>query len=539
MDDWSVLPQHIFEQIVEEFSWTELKALSTVCQGWNFSISSFWRNRVLLNCSSVNTSILEQSYRHYEHLYISSRVKLSKTQRIFKILTERNLPIKNVIKSILIDHQKTGNIIEILADAGTKLNLVSIVFKENEKVDIPSTIIPSLSSVQTLKLSGGCENFHQISSNFSGLRELHYCVPGSGYESSMNCLANLINDNKTSLQALQISFPEGFQSGSLQFIENIEKLNSLSLVSKGDPIELRPELFRKPWNLYSLNLTQCVLTNNDLLNILHNYKSLQHLTLGLAANSTFEPETIQQIWDLPNLKSLEYPKLDLPTEYSIINSVSKSVTHLTLKNVQLCFDFCKQFPQKAPKLEYFKIMDKHYRELTRSDLMDKLQQLTFLRVLDVNFSFRFLDHTRYSTLEELTLGRYCNDISIDWSSFEAPNLKTLKLESCSAWDHSTMEKCLARFGTIRNLHVKSFKKTCDKTIEILSKKLPNLENLKFGHMNWEQLLNLLKNKSLKTVEMDFSATDFFCLNEAMVEEISDILKSPIRLCEYFDNIRYF
>lgn len=533
--NWSFIPQHIFDEIVKEFSWTELKAFSTVCHGWQNMVDSFWRKRVVLNLAVVNTSILEQSLSHYENLNISSRVKLSKTQRIFKILRERNLEKKNVIKSIDISHQKAENIIEILKDAGKDLNQLSIAFKENEKASIPFSTIPSLAFVKYLQVSAN-ENLLQISSNFTGLHELVFSVLGNSYEKNMECLENLISINKSSLKVVRISFPGGFRGDSLQFLEDIEQLYNLSLVSKGDPIELRPDLFRKRWNLVSLTLNPCTLTNNDLLNILNNYKSLRHLTIGFSTNSTFEPETIQQIWDLPNLQSLEYPRLEVTSDYSIINTVSKTVTRLTLDNVRLCFDFSKLFPHRAPNLEYFNITDKHYRELTRYDLMDKLQQLPYLKVLHLNFSFRFLDNTRYSNLEELYLGKYSNDISIDWSNLEVPKLNVLKLDSCSSWENNTLEKCLKACSSIKSLHVKSFKQTCDKTIEILSKKLPNLEVLKFGYMNWEQLTRLLRNKSpmsLKIVELDFSKNDFFCLNEGMVEEISEILRTPIRLCEYF------
>ncbi|KAL5278552.1 hypothetical protein ACFFRR_003284 [Megaselia abdita] len=534
MEDWRFLPQHIFEQIVRDLSLIELKKLTTICKHFNLKVDSYWK--VVLNSSSVNISILENSSRHYEHLNISSRVKLLKAQRILRILKERGK-----LKSLTISHQKLFNIIEILKDAGKDLNYVNIIFKENEKISTPCIKISSLNNVQTLRVSGASENLGLISSNFTSLKDIYYCVNGNSYEQSLELLGSLVNQTKSSLKTVEIQFPDGFKGGSLEFLENIENLHNLSILSNGDPIEPRPQLFEKSWNLFSLKLNLCSLTNKDLLNILH-FKTLENVVIGFSQNSTFDPETIKKIWDLPNLKSLEYPKLELTNDFSIVNSVNKNVKRLTLENVRLCLDFCKMFHHRAPNLEYFKIKDKHYRELTRFDLIDKLQNLSSLRVLDLNLSFRFWDHTRYSFLEELNLGRSCNDIPIEWCNLEVPNLKTLKLNSCSSWNNSTLEKCLSSCGNIRNLQVKCFKKTCDKTIEILCQKLPYLKVLKFGYLtSWEQLLNLFRNKtpmSLTFVEMDFSKIDFFCLNEGMVEEISDILKSPIRLCNSDDSLHF-
>uniref|UniRef100_T1GI40 Uncharacterized protein n=1 Tax=Megaselia scalaris TaxID=36166 RepID=T1GI40_MEGSC len=298
-------------------------------------VDIFWKRKIVLNCSLVNPLILEKSSRHYENLYISSRLPIT-TEKLFQILQKRNLFQPNEIKSIKINHQKLTKVIEILENVGQHLVDLQIVFKDSEKVEAPEKDVSSLHFVKSLNVSGGSENCYVFSSNFKSLSKLSFHVSGNQYEKSLEILSSLCFQNKSSLKQINIVFPKEYKRESLYFLDSIENLQYLRIQSFGEPLILHEQFFKKSWDLVLLSLNPCTLGDQDVLDILDNFKNLKHLKLGIDQRFdqtiNLEAENVSKIWSLPKLQSLKYSDIQFPNE-QLLKTKNINISKLSLNNV--------------------------------------------------------------------------------------------------------------------------------------------------------------------------------------------------------------
>lgn len=464
--NWSNLPPHVLESVLQWFNVRELKFLSLVCRNWYYEIGRLLKGRVVLTV--VAPECIQVIRRPYATLSVRSACIPAKlVKKIIKKANVKNVQVQG----------RADNLIDILkVTASTELSSLSICFEDEFKSNL--RIVKHFASLRSVQLS---------------------CRGDMG-----QLLKALVHSTKFTLRELKLT---GILEDSLPHLAHFENLQSLSLMS------LRPYSFPQglKGSLVALSLQNCKLKDEDIELLKTEFRYLEFLELNFSEEKSVTREGVKDLWRIKSLLHLRLMgfkfcnQVWLEAFSTATNNKLKTLSLGSLDVDEELLYICAKYNPCLQELEFDSYFGSKIDLNAIQVLITNLKKLKSLILRDIEIcQTSIMNVVTSESLQQLHIS-HRGQIPVDlFKSLVAPRLKSLSLEF---WKHKlTLEE--VRFISnncpkIENLKLLTFGDIHFDVIDALSRSLSKLRSLECNYLDMDGFLVVLRNcKFLSYARLD-------------------------------------